>query len=150
MARLSRISASVDAALLERFDALVEERGYPTRSKALEELMRKALYAHAWESGRRVTGAIALVYDHHRGGTVRKLLEAQHDFGGVVVCTQHVHMDHDKCLEVIIASGATGPMRDLLDRLNSIKGLETSTLMVESEASPKPATGTGGDRGART
>jgi CopG family transcriptional regulator, nickel-responsive regulator len=132
MAGLSRISASVDSDVLEGFDAVSAARGYPTRSKALENLMRGALAEQEWLAGSTVSGAVTLVYDHHRGSLVRILLDVQHDFGEVIVCTQHVHLDHDRCLEVIITRGPSGRMKELLARLNSIKGLQTRSLMIGS------------------
>lgn len=132
MSELSRFSASVDGGVLDRFDAATISRGFPTRSKALESLMRKALAEQAWRKGSLVSGAITLVYDHHHGTLLKNLLEVQHDFGDVVVCTQHVHLDHHNCLEVIITRGSAERTKELLARFNSIKGLETSSLMIES------------------
>ncbi len=132
MAGLARFSASVDGDLLERFDRLCKERGYPTRSKAVEGIMRRSLVEAVPVGGGTFAGAVTLVYDHHRRSLVNRLLEVQHEAGDVVVCTQHVHLDHHHCLEVLIVRGASESIGRLLSGLNSIKGLETSSLMVES------------------
>lgn len=135
MAGIARFSASVDGDLLDRFDRLCGERGYPTRSKALESVMRRAVMESAPGGRGTLSGAVTLVYDHHRRSIVNRLLEVQHDAGDVVVCTQHVHLDHHNCLEVLIVRGSPESIRTLLAGLNSIKGLETSSLMVESTES---------------
>lgn len=97
--------------------------------------MRRVLIESPPDAGGAVAGAVTLVYDHHRRSLVNRLLEVQHDAGEVVVCTQHVHLDHHHCLEVLIVRGASDSIRRLLAGLNSIKGLETSSLMVESAES---------------
>jgi CopG family nickel-responsive transcriptional regulator len=130
MPKVARITISVEEALLRQFESLVAGGGYPTRSEAVKTLMRKALVDQEWQKGKDVAGAVAVVYDHHRGAIVKKLVNAQHDFGRLIVCTQHVHLDHDNCMEVIIVRGSSSRIRDLLARLKAIKGIKHSTLMM--------------------
>ncbi len=96
--------------------------------------MRRALVESVPRRGGTVGGTVTLVYDHHRRSLVNRLLEVQHDAGEVVLCTQHVHLDHHNCLEVLIVRGPSEAIGRLLAGLNSIKGLETGSLMVESSA----------------
>lgn len=130
MAKVARITVSVEASLLKQFESFVVGNGYPTRSEAVKTLMRHALVEQEWRKGKEVAGAVAIIYDHHRGAIVKKLVNAQHDFGGLIVCTQHVHLDHDNCMEVVIVRGASSRIRDFLSRLKSIKGIKHSTLMM--------------------
>lgn len=126
---LARFSATVDGGLLGRFDEMWALRGYPTRSGALGELMAVAVAECGWSGSECVSGAVTVMYDHHRRSLVRRLLEIQHTFGHLVVCTQHVHLDHDNCLEVIITRGPAGDIRSFIDGLNSIKGLLTGSMI---------------------
>ena len=57
------------------------------------------------EQGTEVAGTISLVYDHHKRGTMEKLVDVQHDFGDLIVCSQHVHLDHHNCMEVLVVRG---------------------------------------------
>ncbi|NQU10686.1 nickel-responsive transcriptional regulator NikR, partial [bacterium] len=99
MSCVTRFSVSVEPELLCAFDALVASEGAATRSEAIKQLMRGALIENEWEEGGTVAGALVLVYDHHRRDLVQKLMDIQHGFGGTVISTQHVHLDHDNCLE---------------------------------------------------
>jgi len=130
MAGLARISMSLDAALLEQFDRLAARQGYPTRSEAVKALIRGALVERQWQEGREVAGAVALVYDHHRGGAVRKLMDVQHDFGALIVSAQHVHLDDHNCLELVVVRGRAARIRELLSRLRSVKGVKHSELVM--------------------
>ena len=62
MSELARISMSLDADILKQFDKQVEAAGCPTRSKAIEDLIRESLMREKWSaSDSVVAGAIILV-----------------------------------------------------------------------------------------
>jgi CopG family nickel-responsive transcriptional regulator len=130
MSTLTRVCISLDAELLRQFDRLLARQGYPTRSEAIKALIRQALVQRQWQDGQAVAGAVALVYDHHHGAAVKKLIAVQHDFGPLIVSAQHVHLDHDHCLELIVAKGRAARLRQLLSRLKSVKGVKYSELVM--------------------
>ena len=132
MGNVARISMSLEESLLEQFDGYVAENGYPTRSEAMKGLMHKALVDQEWQKGTDVAGTISIVYDHHKRGAMEKLVSVQHDFGRLIVCTQHVHLDHNNCMEVIVVRGKSGELKELLSHMKSIKGIKHSALMVAS------------------
>ena len=132
MSNLVRISMSLEDTLLERFDQQVREEGYPTRSEAIKALMRQNLATREWTQNERVAGSVTLVYDHHRGGIVKKLMDVQHDYGSVIVSTQHVHLDHDHCLEIIVVKGEAAQIRELVSVLKSTKGVKHNSLVMTS------------------
>jgi CopG family nickel-responsive transcriptional regulator len=47
----------------------------------------------------------------------------QHDFGDVIICTTHVHMSHDLCLECIIVKGDVERLKALETALKGVKGI---------------------------
>jgi len=130
MAGRARFSVSVDELLLKRFDSLTRKEGFPTRSEAVKDCMHQRLVAKEWVSGKEVAGAIGLVYDHHRRALVGRLMDIQHDFGRIIVSTQHIHLDHDNCLELVVVKGKAKEIRGLLSRFKSVKGLKHHALMM--------------------
>ena len=130
MSDLVRISMSLENSLLDRFDRFVNDEGYPTRSEAIKALMRQSLDEKAWAKDEQVAGSITLVYDHHRRGIVKQLMDIQHDFGSLIVSTQHVHLDHDHCLEIIVVKGKASRIRELLSTLKSNKGVKHNSLVM--------------------
>jgi len=82
--------------------------------------------------GGEVVGAITLVYDHHKRELVNKLTDIQHDFQGTIISTQHIHLDHDNCLELIAVRGAPSGIGKLADTLKSVKGVKHGTLSMSS------------------
>jgi CopG family nickel-responsive transcriptional regulator len=127
---LVRISMSLESSLLERFDQLLQEEGYPTRSEAIKALMRHSLTERAWTKDELVAGSITLVYDHHRRGIVKQLMDIQHDFGTIIVSTQHVHLDHSHCLEIIVVKGKASRIRKLVVMFKATKGVKHNSLVM--------------------
>ncbi|HOW85630.1 MAG TPA: nickel-responsive transcriptional regulator NikR [Candidatus Aminicenantes bacterium] len=132
MSKLVRFGISLGEDLLSRFDKLVAQRKYSSRSEAFRDLIRAALVEEEWKEGGEVAGAITLVYDHHRKDLVNRLADIQHDAHGLVVSTQHIHLDHDHCLEIIAVRGRAQRVRLLADSLRSVKGVLQGTISMAS------------------
>jgi len=132
MSELVRFGVSLEKPLLERFDELIRERQYTNRSEALRDMIRRELVQREWRAGRDVAGAITLIYDHHKRDVLSKVTDIQHGFQPVIISTQHIHLDHHNCLEIIAARGRAEEVQRLADALKSIKGVRHGTLSMSS------------------
>ena len=132
MANLFRFGISLEKKLLDEFDILIKRKNYSNRSEAFRDLIRQELVKEEWAEGSEVVGAITLVYDHHKRELVNKLTDIQHDFQGTIISTQHIHLDHDNCLELIAVKGAPTEIGKLADTLKSVKGVKHGTLSMSS------------------
>lgn len=128
--KVERISISVEKQLLDRFETFLSANNFPTRSEAIKNLMRQALVQEEWQKGSDVAATISLIFDHHKGNVVNKLLDTQHEFDSLIVCTQHVHLDHHNCMEIIVVRGKAEDIRKLSSNLKAIKGLKHNSLMM--------------------
>jgi len=79
-----------------------------------------------------VAGAITLIYDHHKGDVMSKVTDTQHAFQEAIISTQHIHLDHHNCLEIVAARGKAEEVQKLADALRSIKGVRHATLSMSS------------------
>jgi len=125
---LTRFSVSLDSGLVSRFDARIRADQCPTRSKAVGDLIRASLVQAEWNKGEEVAGAIVLVYDHHKRDIVRRLTDVQHDCHDAIISTQHIHLDHDNCLEIVAVRGNPASVDAILKRLKAVKGLKHVSL----------------------
>lgn len=132
MANLFRFGVSLEKKLLDEFDILIKRKNYSNRSEAFRDLIRQELVKEEWTKNGEVAGAITLVYDHHKKELVNKLTDIQHDFQGTIISTQHIHLDHDNCLELIAVKGAAVNITKLADTLKSVKGVKHGTLSMSS------------------
>ena len=128
MANLKRFGVSLEEELLSKFDLHIKNQNYPTRSKAIADLIRKELVKSEWIKGKTVVAAITLVYDHHKKDLISKIIDIQHDNHGLIVSSQHIHLDHNNCFEIIIVKGAPKNIKSLADKLKSAKGVKHSSL----------------------
>lgn len=129
---LIRFGVSIDKELLMKFDRLIKNRKYTNRSEAFRDLIRQELIQEQWQGNHEVAGAITLIYSHHKRELVNKLMDIQHDFGQVIISSQHIHLDHNNCLELIAVKGSPREARRLSDSLRSVKGVKHATLSMSS------------------
>jgi CopG family transcriptional regulator, nickel-responsive regulator len=130
MKALSRTGISIESELLDQFDRLIADRGYENRSEALRDLIRESLVSKAADNNEVVVGTLTMVYDHHRPNLTQKLTEAQHHSHGKVLAATHVHLDDDYCLEVIIMKGRNKEIKNLADRMLSLRGVKNGKLVL--------------------
>ena len=126
-----RFGVSVPKELLDRFDRIIEEKGYVNRSEAIRDMMRDFIVRHEWEVGNEeVAGTITMVYNHDEADVVKELLDLQHDYLTEIVSSIHVHMDEHNCLEVVIVKGQASRIKEIADRLLSLKGVKHGKLVM--------------------
>ncbi len=132
MAPLVRFGVSLEKELLDPFDRHIRRKNYANRSEALRDLIRHELVQEEWAAAGEVAGAVTLIYDHHKRELVNTLMDIQHDFGGLIISSQHVHLDHDNCLEIIAVKGLAKEVQSLADRLRAVKGVKHGTLSMST------------------
>ncbi len=130
MSKIKRFGVSISYDLLEQFDTFINKKGYPTRSKAIEDVIRETLKKESLRIGEKGTGAIIIVYDHHKRELVSKLTYIQHEFHNLVICNQHIHLDHHNCMEIVVVKGTHNQMQKLTDKLQSTKGVKSASLSI--------------------
>lgn len=131
MGRTIRFGVSLDSDLLDKFDALCDERCYQTRSEAIRDLIRNTLVQQEWEdTDREIAGTLTLVYNHHKSDLAQRITEIQHDVHNIIITSLHVHLDQHNCLEVLVLKGPGQQVRGLAQRLLSTKGVKHGKLSL--------------------
>jgi CopG family transcriptional regulator, nickel-responsive regulator len=131
MAGITRFGVSIDSQLGRKFDALVERKGYATRSEAIRDMIRDRLVDEEWqEENRETVATITLVYNHHTRELDHALTDMQHQAFHQIVSALHVHLDAHNCLEVLVVRGKGRELRKIADRLIGIKGVKHGKLTM--------------------
>ncbi len=130
MKEVVRFGVSLEKELLRRFDFLIGEKRYLNRSEAIRDLIRENLVKREWIKGEKVAGVITLVYNHHKRELVNTLTDIQHHYHSLIISTQHIHLDGDNCLEVVVVKGKPKEVESLADRLKATKGVKHSSLIM--------------------
>ncbi len=130
MSEIVRFGVSLEEKLLERFDRLIRKKNYTNRSEALRDLIRQELVKKEWDEGGEVAGAITFVYNHHKRELLNKITDIQHDYQKVIISTQHIHLDHDNCLEIVAVRGKSKDVQKLTDMIKAVKGVKHCALSI--------------------
>lgn len=136
MANVTRFGVSLEETLLEKFDKLIEDKGYKNRSEAIRDLIREKMVSEEWsDSDRETVGVFSLVYDHHHGDLNKTLNQVQHNYLHVIVSSTHIHIDHHNCLEVIILKGKSQIIKKITDEISATRGVKHGKLIMTSTGS---------------
>lgn len=129
---LVRFGVAMEESLLRELDRIADERGV-TRSEILRDLSRAEVARSRVAKGAPAAGALTLVYNHHVRELTERLTEEQHRLGEQVRATLHVHLDAERCLEVIVLRGKSDALQKAAEKLLATRGVEQGGLQLVSE-----------------
>ncbi len=135
---LSRLSMSLPTNLYHELDAMVQERGLPSRSQLIAELIRNALADHGEETHPEalLAGTITLVYRGNMGRVREQLVQTQHAYLKEIISAQHVFLEDDQSLEVLLVQGPALRLRALCDDLRKTRGVQQLKLFTTTALLP--------------
>jgi CopG family nickel-responsive transcriptional regulator len=125
-----RFGVSLDKEIMEELDNYVIVNSFPNRSQAIRNLIEKYAIELKWQCDNQVAGAIVIVYDHHKRNIDNEINEVQHQFHHLILSSQHVHLDHETCLETIVVKGKASELTALADQIISMKGVYHGKLVM--------------------
>ncbi len=125
-----RFGVSVEKEVLDLLDAYMEHNRFPNRSQAIRHLIQTVDVKKKQELNEVVGGSITMVFDHHRRELLDRLTDIQHDYHHVILCTQHIHLDHDHCMEIVALKGRAAVLEELALKLTAVKGVEHAQLCI--------------------
>ena len=131
---LSRIGISLPKNLLDRFDEILNLRGYSSRSEGIRDAIRTYITYYKWMSdvkGER-EGVITMVYDHEQRNLLTTIMDIEHEHNALIKASLHSHVTHDRCLEVILVHGDGSQLKSLAEHLMAQKGVESVKLTTIS------------------
>ena len=128
---VERVGVSFEPDLLEKFDTLIRKKGYTNRSEAIRDLVRKSLIeSEVEEEQGDIFGTLTIIYDHHVGDVIDRLMHLQHHHLAEILTTTHIHVDEHICLEVMIVKGNVKAVRKLTDNVKAVRGVKHGGLII--------------------
>ncbi len=139
-----RTAISLDPELLSALDTWAGHGPRSNRSAVLRALIRDELAKRALrDPSSDALGVVALLYRHDAPRVLRDLAAVEHRWGDHVRSTQHVHLEGDACVEVVVLLGAREEVAAASEELRGVKGVLGGGALA---ASPSLAGGTTGHR----
>jgi CopG family nickel-responsive transcriptional regulator len=124
--KVTRFSVSLPPPLVEKLDKTWRSMRYENRSKAIHDAVRSFITEFEWmqkDSG-RITGAVLVLYYLDKPGLLDEITKAQHQFKNAISSTLHVHLEDNKCLEIIAVEGSVQEIRSLAQSLMTKRGVK--------------------------
>lgn len=127
---MERITVTIDDGLLEKFDELIELKGYTNRSEGIRDAVRQMLADQqvASDEDARCVGCAVYMYNHKERALSSRLIEAQHDHHDIPAATLHLHIDTENCVEATVLNGTVRDVRNLADQITSQTGVKHGRL----------------------
>ncbi len=132
---LTRFGVAMEASLLGQFDELVQERGC-TRSELFRDLARAEIVRSLAKRRVEAFASVTIVYRHHVRELSERLTQMQHELGDQVRSTMHVHLDDERCLEVIVMRGRADRLQRIAEALFATRGVVQGSIEIVLSARP--------------
>ncbi len=134
MNKIVRVGVTFPPDLLRELDEVLQEMGYESRSKAIQDSVRTLVSEHKWlreKKGERV-GVLVMLYDHEAKGLDEALIDAQHAHANVIYSSMHIHLSEHYCLEAVAVRGEAEEIRELAQELKTKRGVKQVKLSIVS------------------
>jgi CopG family transcriptional regulator, nickel-responsive regulator len=129
---LSRFGVAMETSLLSQFDHLVQERKC-TRSELFRDLARAEIIRSLASRRVEAFASVTIVYNHHVRELSERLTQMQHELGDQVRSTMHVHLDDERCLEVIVMRGRADRLQKVAETLFATRGVLQGSISIVLE-----------------
>jgi CopG family nickel-responsive transcriptional regulator len=135
---VSRVSISLPETLLSDLDRMVLERGFESRSQAVNEMLHKFLLEHKNDVGDDVmVGIIALFYNNAVPGLQKQLADLQVRYIDEVISSLHVHLMNNKTMEVVLVQGPARTLQAIADEMTSRRGVISGRMHLVAALMPQ-------------
>lgn len=136
-APFARLSISLPPELVTQLDAMMAERKLPSRSQVISELIRHELADFgARQTDPVIAGTITLIYRAESGRVRHALAQTQSAYLEEVISSQHVFLEDDQSLEVLLVQGPAARLRQLCDDLRRIRSVQQIKLVTTTALLP--------------
>ena len=133
-----RISISLPAKLATALDDMVDSRGFQNRSQAIAEMIEESLIQHKQEDNSAImAGTITLIYDTGKTGLLQQLAQIQRQYVQEGISSQHVLLEGQYIMEVVLAQGPVQNLRELTNQMLACKGVSSGGLTLTNKLIPQ-------------
>jgi len=118
-------------------DQMVADRGLQSRSQAVTEMVRHELVQHRAAHGRStLAGTITVVYQNAGNNVRTRLTQIQREYLQEIITSQHVFLENEHSLEVLLVQGPSKTLRELCNQLMACRGVEQAQLTFTAALLP--------------
>ena len=128
---MGTINISLPDEMIEELDRVVKEQHYASRSEIVRDSLRALFSEVAWTT--KLAGAalavVTMTFNTERRDVFEEINRLQHEYEDIIATVLHNHLS-GACLEVILTRGEISRIRELAERLKTIRGIEVVRVTV--------------------
>ncbi len=134
---LRRVTVSMSEDTFQALDRVVTERGFDSRSQAISEMIHQQAAEHLGKIGTQVmAGTLTLIYDESKSSLLRDLSRICREHLSEVISSQHILLEDDHVLEVLLMQGPAKTLREIANELVTCKGVKSTHLTLTPHLLP--------------
>ncbi|HZW86180.1 MAG TPA: nickel-responsive transcriptional regulator NikR [Gallionella sp.] len=134
---VNRIGISLPEDLHAELDIMVAQRGFESRSQAINDMLRQSLVEHKRQTSNEVmAGTITILYNNTVRGLQKALADLQYRYLDEVISSLHVHLMGDQTMEVILVQGPVQTVQSIANAIITLRGVKTGKLQLISAVMP--------------
>lgn len=134
---LKRMTVSMAEDTFQALERLVSARGFDSRSQAVAEMIHQHAAQHLGKVGTEVmAGTLTFVYDESKSALLRDLSRIFREHVSEVISSQHILLEEEHVLEVILMQGPAKTLREIANKLITCKGVKTAHLTLTPHLMP--------------
>ncbi|NJR41307.1 MAG: nickel-responsive transcriptional regulator NikR [Akkermansiaceae bacterium] len=121
----------------QALDRVVTERGFDSRSQAISEMIHQQAAEHLGKIGTQImAGTLTLIYDESKSSLLRDLSRICREHLSEVISSQHILLEDDHVLEVLLMQGPVKTLREIANELVTCKGVKSTHLTLTPHLLP--------------
>lgn len=134
---LRRVTVSMCEDTFQALDRIVTGRGFDSRSQAISEMIHQQAAEHLGKIGSQVmAGTLTLIYDESKSSLLRDLSRICREHLSEVISSQHILLEDDHVLEVLLMQGPARTLREIANELVTCKGVKSTHLTLTPHLLP--------------
>ena len=134
---LRRITISMPEDTFLALDRLVTERGFDSRSQAIVEMIHQQAAEHLGKIGTQImAGTLTMIYDESKSTLLKDLSRVCREHITEVISSQHILLEDDHVLEVLLMQGPANTLRQIANELVTCKGVKSTHLTLTPHLLP--------------
>ena len=134
---LRRVTISMGEDTFQILDRIVTERGFDSRSQAISEMIHQQAAEHLGKIGTQVmAGTLTMIYDESKSSLLRDLSRVCREHITEVISSQHILLEDDHVLEVLLMQGPANTLRQIANELVTCKGVKSTHLSLTPHLLP--------------
>ena len=134
---LRRVTISMAEDTFQALDRIVTERGFDSRSQAISEMIHQQAAEHLGKIGTQImAGTLTMIYDESKSSLLRDLSRVCREHITEVISSQHILLEDDHVLEVLLMQGPANTLRQIANELVTCKGVKSTHLSLTPHLLP--------------